>query len=145
MWLCEEHKGNWEQDKKGAMGVHLDSLPHPLLGTKGRRRWSFTTQVSDSAGHSVQLGRAPKSFCYPSMLVMQRRHKANKKKKKGGGEHMPTGEIKYSSQTLLSPNHFLAPGHFGPLYYEEHAGSVHDQTQSNMSIFLLGNYKCYTY
>lgn len=64
------------------MGVHLDSLPHPLLGTRGPRRWSSTTQVSDSAGHSVQLGWAPKSLRRLSLLEMWRRHKVTVAKKK---------------------------------------------------------------
>lgn len=35
-------------------------LPGSLLGTWGLRRWSSSTQVSCSAGPSVQLGSGPK-------------------------------------------------------------------------------------
>lgn len=106
------------------MGVHLDSLPHPLLGTRGPRRWSSTTQVSDSAGHSVQQGWAPKSPRCLSLLEMWRRHKVTvaekkKEKEKKTANANRWNQIFQPSSVVTSPLPGTRP--FWPALYETHA------------------------
>lgn len=78
-------------EEEGVGGWTPTFLPGSLLGTWGLRRWSSSTQVSYSAGPSVQLGSGPKlPDCLPQWK-MWRRHKVTE-------AEMPTGETKYSSQ-----------------------------------------------
>lgn len=51
-----------QHDKEISGGGTPVFLPCSLLGTWGPRRWSASTQVSCSAGPSVQLGSSPNSL-----------------------------------------------------------------------------------
>lgn len=101
------HVGNrgaqkkWIRDKKrnGGGGGTPTFLPGTLLGTRGLRRWSSSTQVSYSAGPSVQLGSGPNSLTVCLSGEMWRRHNVTV-------AQMPTGETKYSSQASYSCCHF---------------------------------------
>lgn len=126
------------------MGVRLDSLPHPLLGTRGPRRWSSTTQVSDSAGHSVQLGWAPKSIRCLSLLEMWRRHKVTVAKKEKGGREGETAhanrwnKIFQPNTTVTSP--ILGTRTLWPALTWGTCSYVRDWTYSNMTHIQLRQY-----
>lgn len=102
MWVTKEHKRNGYPIRKAAvvgegwgggkgLGGILTFLPGSLLGTWGLRRWSSSTQVSYSAGPSVQLGSGPNSLTVCLSGERYRRHKVTV-------AQMPTSETKYSSQ-----------------------------------------------
>lgn len=102
MWVTKEHKRNGYPIRKAAvvgegwgggkgLGGILTFLPGSLLGTWGLRRWSSSTQVSYSAGPSVQLGSGPNSLTVCLSGERWRRHKVTV-------AQMPTSETKYSSQ-----------------------------------------------
>lgn len=102
MWVTKEHKRNGYPIRKAAvvgegwgggkgLGGILTFLPGSLLGTWGLRRWSSSTQVSYSAGPSVQLGSGPNSLTVCLSGERCRRHKVTV-------AQMPTSETKYSSQ-----------------------------------------------